>query len=500
MSQSLLKMQNITKIFRENSLKAVDSADLTIVPGEIHSIIGENGAGKSTLMHILAGELIPNTGSIQFSNKNVNFKAPLDALKVGIGMLHQNLKLIPELTVLENIILGIEPASKTGLINKKEAYYRIENLYTEFDLYVDPNKTVKTLTLDEKQKTALLSILYHDIKLLILDEPTTFFSEKTTDSIHNLIIKLKNRGKSIIIITHKLKEAIAISDRITVMKSGKTVKNICSSNTEIQQLSSLMIGNESHPEVKHNNIVPGDILFEAKNLTFKQGSTEYLKLNFKVRKNEILVITGIRGNGLEYLEKILSGALKQTEGEILYRNKFLKINEYNLRKIGAGYIPSDRINTGASIKSTISENLILLKYKFLSKWGILNFKKIKLFSDKLIKEYSIKGFENQKVETLSGGNIQRVMIAREMEEEPELFIFAEPSRGLDITSKRLIYEKINKLKNNGSGVLVISSDIDEAIQISDRILILYKGKEAASLKNKNIDRSFIGKIMLGLEE
>jgi len=440
MSRILLNMQNITKIFRENSLKAVDSANLTVAPGEIHSIVGENGAGKSTLMHILAGELTPNTGSIQFSNRIVNFKAPLDALKEGIAMLHQNLKLIPELTVLENIILGIEPASKTGLLNKKEAYNRIENLYNEFEIYVDPEKTIKTLTADEKQKTALLSILYHDIKLLILDEPTTFFSEITTDSIHKLIKKLKAQGKSIIIITHKLKEAIAISDKITVMRSGKTVANINSSKIDIKQLSSLLLGKETLPEVKYKTISPGEILLEAKNLTFKKGNTEYLKLDFKVRKNEILVVTGIRGNGLETLEQILSGSVNQTEGEILYKNNILETNKYNLRRIGAGYIPSDRINTGASIKSTISENIILLKYKLLSKWGVLNSKKIKSFSTKLINEYSIKGFGNQKVATLSGGNIQRVMIAREMEDEPELFMLIHPE-GWILHQKDLFMKK-----------------------------------------------------------
>ncbi len=500
MNPILLNMQNITKTFRENSVTAVDSANLTVARGEIHSIVGENGAGKSTLMHVLAGELINDTGSIQFNNQNINLKTPADALKKGIAMLHQNLKLIPELTVLENIILGIEPVSKIGILNKREAYNRINKLCNEFEIYVDPNKTVKNLTADEKQKTALLSLLYHNIKMLILDEPTTYFSETKTDSVHKLIRKLKDMGKSIIIITHKLKEAIEISDQITVMKSGKTIANISSSKTDFKHLSSLILGKEPGTEVEQESSEPGAILLEAKNLSFTKGNIEYLEINFKVRKNEILVITGIRGNGLEILEQILSGKIFRTSGEISYKNKIMESKKYSLRKINAGYIPSDRIKTGTSIRSSISDNIILLKHKYLSNWGFLNLKKIKKFSDRLIDEYSIKGAGNYKMETLSGGNIQRVMIAREMEAQPELFIFAEPSRGLDIESKRIIYERMYKLKKNGSGILVLSSDIEEAIQIADRLLILYKGKEAATLENKNIDKLYIGKLMLGLKE
>ena len=259
MNQVLLSMQNITKTFKENSVKAVDLANLTVNIGEIHSIVGENGAGKSTLMHVLSGELNNDTGFIQFNNQNVNFKTPADALKKGIAMLHQNLKLIPELTVLENIILGIEPVSKTGTLNKIDAFNRIDKLCKEFEIYVDPYKTVKNLTADEKQKTALLSILYHNIKLLILDEPTTYFSETKTDSVHKLIKKLKSMGKSIIIITHRLKEAIEISDRITAMKSGKTVANISSSKTDFKHLSSLILGKEPITEAEHKNHESGSI-------------------------------------------------------------------------------------------------------------------------------------------------------------------------------------------------------------------------------------------------
>ncbi len=499
MSQILLEMQNITKIFRENSVKAVDSADLTVFLSEIHSIVGENGAGKSTLMRILSGELIPDYGDILFDNQNIDFQTVHDALKKGIGMLHQNLQLIPELTVLENIILGTEPSLLTGTLNIKEANNKIENLCSEFDLFVNTNEIVKNLTADEKQKTALLSILYHDIKLLILDEPTTFFSEIKTDTVHKLIRKLKRLGKSIIIITHKLKEAIELSDTITVMKAGKIITSVTGSKTDIKQLSSLMLGKEPLPGAKYESIEPGSILLEAKNLTFTKDNSEYLNINFKVRKNEILVVTGIKENGLETLEQILSGSVNRTKGEILYKNRVLESNKYNLRSIGAGYIPSNRIKKGTSIRSSISDNIILLKYKYLSKWGILKSKKIKALSDKLIDEYSIKGSANHLMETLSGGNIQRVMIARELEAEPELFIIAEPSRGLDIESKRFIYKRINNLKKNGSGILVISSDIEEAIQIADRLLILHNGKEAATLKNQNIDKTYLGKLMLGLE-
>ena len=500
MTEVLLNMRGITKTFKENSVKAVDSADLTVGYSEIHAIIGENGAGKSTLMHILAGEVPADTGKIIFESRNVQFELPSDALRAGIGMLHQHLQLIPELTVLENIILGSEPSSKFGIIDRSKALERINYLYKEFDIYIDPDKTVSYLNADERQKTALMSILFHDVKLLILDEPTTFFSETKTDTIHKLIRKLKRMGKSIIIITHKLKEAVVIADKITVMRAGGIISHIDSSMTTTDQLSMLILGEAGNLPFTGKKSRHGKVILEAQNLTFERDGNILLKIDFKVRGKEILVVTGIRENGLETLEQLLSGQVQPTSGELLYKNRVLKNNKYNLREIKAGYIPSERLNRGTSIRSSISDNMILLKYKTLVKWGFLNTKKIGSYASDLIKEYGIKGEPGQLMSTLSGGNIQRVMISREMETNPDLFIFAEPSRGLDIKSKRLIYKRIYKLKEEGAGILIVSSDIEEALQIADRLIILYMGKEAASLENNNIDRSYIGKLMLGLEE
>ncbi len=500
MSEVLLSMKGITKTFKENGVKAVASAELTVGYSEIHAIIGENGAGKSTLMHILAGEISAYTGNIVFGSRKVYFELPSDALRAGIGMLHQHLQLIPELTVLENIILGSEPSSKIGIINRSKALERINYLCKEFDVYIDPDRTVSSLNADERQKTALLSILFHDVRLLILDEPTTFFSETKTDTVHKLIRKLKGMGKSIIIITHKLKEAVVIADKITVMRAGGTISHIYSSDTDTDQLSRLIIGNAENLPFTRKKTQHGQTILEAKNLTFKRDGNNLLRIDFKVKEREILVVTGIRENGLETLEQLLSGQLQPSSGDLLYKNKILKSNKYNLREIKAGYIPSERINRGTSIKSSISDNMILLKYKTLVKWGLLNRKKISNYAVELIEEYGIKGEPGQLMSTLSGGNIQRVMISREMEANPDLFIFAEPSRGLDIRSKRLIYNRIFKLKEKGAGILIISSDIEEALKVADRLIILYMGKEAASLENNNIDRSYIGKLMLGLEK
>lgn len=499
MTDFLLNMKGITKTFKENGVKAVDSANISVGHNEIHAIIGENGAGKSSLMHILAGELHPDSGEINFGNRIVQFDRPSDALKTGIGMLHQHLQLIKELTVLENIILGSEPFIKLGILNKKDAIERIKNLCIEFDLLINPERTVSSLNADEKQKTALLSILFHDVKLLILDEPTTFFSETETDAVHNLISKLKKLGKSIIIITHKLKEAVEIADRITVMRKGKTIYQVNSSNTDTDQLSKIIFGKISIPPFNKKNAAPGRTILEAKELTFNGEGSKYLKINFKIREREILVVTGIRENGLETLEKILSGQIEQNSGNLFYKKGILKPGKNNLRRLKAGYIPSDRIKTGTSIRSSISENIILLKYKSFMEWGLLNLKKISNYSGDLIDKYNISGTQEQLMSTLSGGNIQRVMIARELDAEPELFIFAEPSRGLDVKSKRLIYDKIYKLKNKGAAILIISSDIEEAIQMADKLIIMYMGKEAASLDNQNINKSYIGKLMLGLE-
>ncbi len=500
MTEVLLSMREITKTFKENSVKAVNSADLTVGFSEIHAIIGENGAGKSTLMHILAGEIPPDTGSIMFGGRKVYFNLPSDALRAGIGMLHQHLQLIPELTVLENIILGSEPSSKFGIIDRNKALERVNDLCNNFDIKVDPDKTVNSLNADEKQKTALLSILFHNIRLLILDEPTTFFSETKKDTVHKLIRKLKSMGKSIIIITHKLKEAVAIADKITIMKAGETVSHINSSETNTDQLSALILGEAGNLPFTRKKTHHGRTILEARDLTFERDGNNLLNIDFTIREKEILVVTGIRENGLEILEQLLSGHLKPTSGDLLYKNQVLKTDKHYLRAIKAGYIPSDRIKTGTSIKSSISDNIILLKYKAFVKWGILNTKMIVDYSTDLIKEYGIMGKPGQLMSTLSGGNIQRVMIAREMEANPNLFIFAEPSKGLDIKSKGAIYERICRLKEKGAGILIISSDIEEALMIADRIIIMYTGKVAASIENKNITRAYIGKIMLGLNK
>ncbi len=499
MSELLLQMQNITKTFSKNSVRALDSANLVIARNTIHAVVGENGAGKSTLMHILSGELLPDSGSIYLEGKMISFDTPNASLEKGIGMLHQQLKLIPSLSVLENIILGNEPSRKTVIINKKTAYNRIIALSGEFNIYVDPDKKVSALNSDEKQKTALLSILFHNIKILILDEPTTFFSETKADTVHKLIRKLKSKGKSIIIVTHKLKEAIELSDTITVMKSGKTIKKLTDSNKEINTLTKLVLGNQVLSNLKKEQIHPGSVILEAKNLCYTKNRTELLKINFILRKKEITAVTGIRENGLEILEKILSGGLKKTSGDILHRSRNMGEKKLNLRDMNAGYIPSDRIKTGTSIKSTIAENMILLKYKSLTKRGLLDSKKITTFTNKLLNEYNIKGENSQNMGTLSGGNIQRVMIAREIENNPDFFIFAEPSRGLDIKSRNIIYEKIFAMKENGAGIFIISSDIDEVIQLADKLIILHNGQEAATLGKENINKAYIGEIMLGLE-
>ncbi|MCF6334544.1 MAG: ATP-binding cassette domain-containing protein [Spirochaetales bacterium] len=498
MDTPLLEMHGISKTFHKNSVKAVDGANLIVGQSEIHIIIGENGAGKSTLMHILSGEVFPDSGKIIFNNREGIPGTPSEALGEGIGMLHQHIKLIPELTVLENIILGAEPSGGYGIINRKEAIKKLNRLSVKYDLSAEPDKLVSTLNSDEKQKTALLSILFQDIKLLILDEPTTFFSELKTDSVYKLIRKLKSIGKSVVIITHKLKEAAAIGDFITVMRGGKTILTLKASETDPHRLSNIIFGDEKNLSPVRSGSIFGNPLLELKNLLFIKNGKEILDISLTVREGEIVVVTGIRESGLETLEKLLSGEYKASAGIIMYKTAELS-GRTELRKRKAGYIPSDRIKTGTSTESSIAENMILLNYKSFSKSGIFRAGSIKKFAYTLIKKYGITGVPGQIMSTLSGGNIQRVMISREIEANPELLIVAEPSRGLDIKSKSLIYNKIFNLKNKGSGILIISSDIEESLRIADRLIILYDGKVAYSGDGKGIDRSALGKIMLGYD-
>ena len=501
-AKPLLTMRGINKYFPENGVHANSNVDFNIYSGEIHSLIGENGTGKTTLMNILSGTIQPEKGEIILNGRIIAIKTPADALSAGIGMIHQHLQLIPDLSVWENIVLGAEPITKTGAIDKKSAIKKIQSICSLYGFKLNLFSKLSALSASERQHTALLVMLLLDIKILILDEPTSTFTDQEITLLFKIFKELSSNGKAIVFITHKLREVLHISDRITIMRNGRNIGEKLKNDTDEAALAGLMIGDEPVRKTYLERIKPGKVILEIRNLTCRIKEKELIsEINFNVHMGETVAVTGIRENGLEILEDILSGMKKSTSGSVFFQGKNItNISPHLLRKNNIAFIPTDRMLRGASLSSTMAENLILLNYKKLHKWGLMKRDEIDHFTEKLRSHYNINGDANLPLTGLSGGNIQKVIVSRELSQQAGLVIFSEPAWGLDIRSRDFIYEKIIELKKKGTAILLISSDLDEVLNLADRVAVMYKGGLQAILKNKNLSRKDTGDYMLGIKK
>lgn len=505
MKKELLRMEKITKVY-PNGIVANEGVNFSIVEGEIHSLVGENGAGKSTLMKILFGLESMQEGAIYLNGEKINITSPSAAIKHGIGMVHQHFKLVPSMTVAENMVLGIEP-KKGMFIDAAKAIEITENLSKTYNLHVDPRAKVDDLPVGLKQKVEILKALLRGAKILILDEPTAVLTPQETVELFQELVYLKEHGHTIIFISHKLHEIKQICDRITIMRNGRSMGVHETSKVSEEDISRLMVGRDVILKISKEKAKPGKKVLEVNNLTYINdvGKKALNDVSFSVRSGEILGIAGVEGNGQSELVELINGLKKINTGEIRICDQDIKdLDIREIRNLGTSHIPEDRMVCGIAGNMSIEQNLISDKYykeefnrKLLFKMDHIN-----QFANKLVKEYGVKcGSINQKVGMLSGGNIQKVVVARECSSNPKLLVADQPTRGIDVGATEFIRKRIVELRDNGSGVLLISADLNEVLELSDSLIIMYNGEIAAYFEDASkVTESELGLYMLGIKK
>ncbi len=512
MSEYVIEMLNICKSF--GSLKANDDITIQLKKGEIHALLGENGAGKSTLMSILFGLNQMDSGVIKKNGKVVNIKSPNDATKLRIGMVHQHFKLVDIFTVLDNIILGAEPCGTLGFIKRKEAREKIFEVSKRYGLLVDLDKKIEDISVGMQQRVEILKMLYRENDILIFDEPTAVLTPQEIEELLKIMKNLANDGKSILFITHKLNEIKEVADRVSILRKGKYMGTYNVSEKTVEELSELMVGRKVSLTVDKKDIVPTEAVLEVKDLTIFSKGHSINKINkydtknlvnevsFSVRGGEIVCITGIDGNGQSDLVYGITGLEKINSGRVLFKG--VDITDLSIRKksiMGMSHIPEDRQKHGLVLGYTMENNLILQRYfePQFTKMGFLRKKEIREYANKLIDAYDIRSGEGavNMVSQMSGGNQQKVIIAREIDKDPDILIAVQPTRGLDVGAIEFIHKKIVSLRDAGKAVLVISLELEEVMSIADRILVMHNGEIVGELNPKETTVQEIGLYMSG---
>ncbi len=495
-----INMKGIQKVFP--GVIANQDVNLQVACGEIHGLIGENGAGKSTLMNILYGLYQPDAGTIEIYGNSVSIKSPQDAIRLGIGMVHQHFMLVPSLTVLENIILGKTP-KKLGLTDYSQARRTIDALLNKYGFKIDLDARVYQISVGQMQRVEIIKALYRGAKVLILDEPTAVLTPTEIDELFVILKELAKDGCSIILITHKLKEVMAITDNITVMRRGVVTGNVKRDETNTKQLASLMVGREVIFRVKKEESTPADTVLEVidANAINDRGLQCLKDVTLTVRKGEIVGIAGVEGNGQTELIEIVTGMRNVKSGRI--RLSGTDITGYSImqrRKLGLSHIPENRLDVGVSKDCSIEENMIVSNYKTsqLSTFNFLRNKSVEEFCWNLIEKFNIKvSSSKDPISSLSGGNMQKVVIARELDAEPCLLVAGQPTRGVDVGAIEFIHKQLIHMRDTGAGILLVSADIDEILSLSDRICVLYEGEIVGSFTNEDIDEIELGLYMTG---
>lgn len=494
MAEYILETRGITKHFP--GVLANDNVEIRIRQGEIHSIIGENGAGKTTLMNIIYGLIRPDRGEIFYKGKKVEISNPSIAISLGIGMVHQHFMLVPPFTVWENIILGKE-VIKRGVLDKDSICSELRRLMDSYGLSVPLEEKVEDLSVGILQKVELIKLLYRGAEILILDEPTALLIPQEIEELFEILENLKRQGKTIIFISHKLKEVLRISDRITVMRRGRVVGELEGKEADEETLARLMIGKTlESPQLEVYERGEEVLRLEGVSLPPRLKN-----IDLTLYKREILGLAGIEGNGQKELLEIITGLLKPEKGKIFYKGREVQhLDPRSLREIGIGFIPEDRQTTGLILDFTVSENIILGRhYKApYSIRGKLNLPIIKKIASDIVKAYDIRTSSVDKnVRFLSGGNQQKVILGREFYSEPEILIASQPTRGLDIGATEMVHNLLLSARRKGMSVLLYSSDLDEIMTLSDRIAVIYNGEIVGIISPKEVDEATLGLYMTG---
>jgi simple sugar transport system ATP-binding protein len=501
----ILKMEHITKVY-PNGFIANKDISFYVRKGEIHALAGENGAGKTTLMKILFGIEEPEEGKIIYKGKEVKIRNPLHAIKVGIGMVHQHFMLVPSLTVAENMVLGVEPR-KLGLINFKEAVKNTREISEKYGLPIDPSARVASLQVGMKQRLEILKALYRGADILILDEPTSVLTPQETVEIFKELKRLRDMGYTIIFISHKLNEIKMLCDRVTLIRDGRiaAVKEVADVNEK--EISRLMVGRDVELTMSKEKASPGERQLEIMNVYYKDNAGKILikDISFSIRGGEILGIAGIEGNGQNELSELITGMKKIQTGSIRVCGRDIEGKTVQMiRLLGLSHIPQDRMTYGVVAEGSVTENLIADRYykNEYNKGFFQNFNFINTMTDRLINEFDIR-CENRNVpiRMLSGGNMQKVVVAREFSSDPRLIVANQPTRGIDVGAAELVHNKLLELRKKGTAVLLISADLQEILDLSDRLIVVYNGQVVAYFGETDRKNDVaIGEYMLGLKE
>lgn len=504
-NEYIIEMLNITKEFP--GIKANDNVTLQLKKGEIHALLGENGAGKSTLMSILFGLYQPTSGVIKKNGKEVKINNPNDANDLNIGMVHQHFKLVECFSVLDNIILGIEP-TKGLLLSKKGAREKVMELSDRYGLKVEPDALISDISVGMQQRTEILKMLYRDNEILIFDEPTAVLTPQEIEELMKIMKNLAKEGKSILFITHKLNEIMAVADRCSILRKGKYIGTVDIKDTTKEELSRMMVGRDVNFTVDKKTATPGETVLKVENMTVpsKMHSNNAVKnVSFNVRAGEIVCIAGIDGNGQTELVHALTGLEKMTKGKITFHGKDItKATIREKSRSGMSHIPEDRHKHGMVLDYTLEQNMVLQRYweKEFQNKGFIKNKAVREYANKLIEQYDVRSGQGATTvaRSMSGGNQQKAIIAREIDKNPDLLVAVQPTRGLDVGAIEYIHKQLVAQRDKGKAVLLISLELDEVMDVSDRILVMYEGELVGQLDPKQITVEELGLYMAGAKK
>jgi len=497
-----IEMLHITKRFP--GIIANDDITLQVKKGEIHALLGENGAGKSTLMSVLFGLYQPEEGIIKKDGVEVSIKDPNDANALGIGMVHQHFKLVECFTVLDNIIMGVEP-TKHGFLQKKEARQRVLALSEKYGLKVDPDALIEDITVGMQQRTEILKMLYRENEILIFDEPTAVLTPQEIDELMEIMRNLASEGKSILFISHKLNEIMAVADRCTVLRKGRYVGTVETKDTSMEQLSAMMVGRNVNFHVEKKPCAPGDVVLDVEHMTVASKihkNNAVRDVSLRVRRGEIVCLAGIDGNGQTEFVYGLTGLEPLVSGRISLCGK--DITHASIRKrntMGMSHIPEDRHKHGLVLDYSLEDNLVLQRYfepEFTDKAGFLR-DNIRKYAEKLIEQYDVRSGQGPVTvaRSMSGGNQQKAIVAREIDRDPELLVAVQPTRGLDVGAIEYIHKQLVAERDKGKAVLLVSLELDEVMDVPDRILVMYEGEIVGELDPKKTTQEELGLYMAG---
>ena len=498
-----IEMLHITKRFP--GIIANDDITLQVKKGEIHALLGENGAGKSTLMSVLFGLYQPEEGIIKKDGVEVSIKDPNDANALGIGMVHQHFKLVECFSVLDNIILGVEP-TKHGFLQKKEARQRVLALSEKYGLKVDPDALIEDITVGMQQRTEILKMLYRENEILIFDEPTAVLTPQEIDELMEIMRNLAAEGKSILFISHKLNEIMAVADRCTVLRKGKCVGTVETKDTSMEQLSAMMVGRNVNFHVEKKPCTPGDVVLDVAHMTVASKihkNNAVRDVSLKVRRGEIVCLAGIDGNGQTEFVYGLTGLEPLASGKISLCGK--DITHASIRKrntMGMSHIPEDRHKHGLVLDYSLEDNLVLQRYfepEFTDKAGFLRRDNIRKYAEKLIEQYDVRSGQGPvtAARSMSGGNQQKAIVAREVSRDHDILLAVQPTRGLDVGAIEYIHRELIKQRDAGAAILLVSLELDEVMNLSDRILVMFEGSIVADLDPKKVTVQELGLYMAG---